>query len=1117
MRRDPISALFSVSQLVNTLSHQSNPILAMKSGRRSLLLKLVLLGLVCLLSSLPLAGQSSSASISGGVVDPSAARVAGAQIEVKNVDTGVVSTAVTNSDGRYQLPALPPGHYTVAAMAKGFRRVERTDVILNVQDVKEFNFSLQVGSASETVTVTGNTEELQISPAVSTVIDREFVGNIPLNGRTLQNLVNLTPGVVAATPQVGDEGQFSVNGQRADSNYYSVDGVSANAAVSPIVNVREMGGTLPGLSTTGTTSSLVSVDAVQEFRIQTSTFAPEFGRTPGAQISIVTRSGANQFHGSLFEYLRNDVLDAGNWFNGYTNTPALEKAKERQNDFGGVIGGPIFKDKTFFFFSYEGSRLRQPSTLQTLVPDADSRAAAVGTSVQPLVDLFPLPTGAEVGGGIAKANATVSNPSSLNAYSLRIDHSLKKNWVLFARYNYAPSSGSTQGSPGASAGFGDPLNYIGKNQFRTQTGTAGVTTTFGTRMANEFLFNYTRNNIFGSSLLTNFGGAVAPTYAQLIPPSENVNVDPSTVGYELNVIGLGIADFGRVSANIQRQLNFVDNFSVVLRNHALKFGIDYRRLTPLSRPPEYIQLPVFCGVASCPFGLPTTNLLSQTALEAVVVSDQNVPILFNNYSLYAQDTWAVTRRLTLTYGLRWEFNPAPTGQNGVQLRTFVDPYNPDLTLAPAGTPFYKSIHDNFAPRVGFAFNLNQTPGHEIVVRGGFGIFYDLGNGDAADAASAFPYFRLAATLNFFPGLTYPFDPPVVAPLPFSLTPPYGQIATTDPNLKPPKTYQWNASFQQAMGKAQTLTLTYVGAAGRDLSRNVILNPPTTSNGELIIANGATSDYDAAQVQFQRSLAAGLQALASYTWSHSIDTQSVNSGANPAPPGTGPFDISHDRGNSDFDVRHAVSGAVTYAIPGRNFGTAGNALLHGWGIDTILVARSATPVGLSASENFVGENNPILRPDIVPGQPFYLYGAACAAALQVPACPGGKGLNPNAFTGKVGDGRTPPGTIPLDSSGNPLRQGTLGRNQLRGFGATQLDFAVRRQFHIYERANLQFRAEFFNLLNHPNFTDPPGYIYGSQFGLSPSTLNNSLGGPGGLSSIYQIGGPRSIQLALKLVF
>ena len=1106
MRRDYTPDLCSRSRRVNAQGRHSNLLLPAKNKRSGLVLALLLLGLCCLLLSLPMAGQSTSANISGGVVDPTGAKVVGAQIEVKNVDTAVDSTALTNSDGRYDLPALPPGRYTIAVTAKGFRRVERTDVTLNVQDVKEFNFSLQVGSASETVTVTGTLEELQISPAVSTVVDREFVANIPLNGRTLQNLVNLTPGVVAVAPGPADGGQFSVNGQRADSNYYSVDGVGANVAASPLVSVRELGGTLPGFSTTGTTSNLVSVDAVQEFRIQTSTFAPEFGRTPGAQISILTRSGTNQIHGTMFEYFRNDVLDAGNWFNGYTNTPALPKAKERQNDFGGVIGGPIFKDKTFFFFSYEGSRLRQPATVQSLVPDTASRAAAVGTAVQPLVDLFPLPTGAEVGGGIAEANATVSNPSTLNAYSLRIDHNLKKNWMLFARYNYAPSSGSGQGSSlqGGGPGEGDPLNYIGRNQYGTQTGTAGVTTTFGTRMANEFLFNYTRSNIFGSSSLTNFGGAVAPTYAQLIPPSEGVTVDPGSVGYELNVIGLGIADFGRVSANIQRQLNFVDNFSVVAGKHALKFGVDYRRLTPLSRPPDYIQLPVFCGVASCPF-LPTTYMLSDTALEAVVISDQSVPILYNNYSLYAQDTWSVTPRLTLTYGLRWEFNPAPTGQDGVQLRTFVDPYNSNLTLAPAGTPFYQSTHNDLAPRVGVAYNLKQTPGHEMILRGGWGIFYDLGNGDAADAAAAFPYYRLGAQL-FQP---YPFSPSAVAPIPFGLTPPYGQIATTDPNLKLPRTYQWNVSLQQALGKSQTLTLTYLGAAGRNLIRDLVLHPPTTSNGELVIANGATSDYDGLQVQFQRNLAAGLQALASYTWSHSIDTQSVNSGGNGAPSGTGPFDISHDRGNSDFDVRNAVSGAVIYAIPGRNFGAVGDALLHGWGVDSILVARSATPVGLSASTfTGPGSSTVAVRPDIVPGQPFYIHDSNA---------PGGMILNPNAFTGLVGDGRTPAGTIPVDMNGNPLRQGTLGRNQLRGFGATQLDFALHRQFHVYERANLQFRAEFFNLPNHPNFTNYQGNIYNSEFGYSQSTLNNSLGGSGGLSSIYQIGGPRSIQLGLKLVF
>ncbi len=336
---------------------------------------------------------------------------------------------------------------------------------------------------------------------------------------------------------------------------------------------------------------------------------------------------------------------------------------------------------------------------------------------------------------------------------------------------------------------------------------------------------------------------------------------------------MGVADFGPVSGNTQHQLNFVDNFSLNARTHSFKFGVDYRRLTPDNQPVEYANIPVFCGVLTCPFG-PFPTALSGLTFEGVIASTDPVGVLFNNYSFYAQDTWHATPKLTVTYGARWEINPPPTGRNGTQLRTFVDPFNTtNLQLAPPGTPFYKTTYDNIAPRLGVAYNLRQTQGRETVVRGGFGVFYDLGNADAADAATAFPFLREG--VSFFQ--PWPFPPAVAAPIPFTTNPPYGSISTTDPNLKLPKTYEWNIAVQQALGRNQAITLTYLGALGRNLIRNVTLLPSTAQNGEFIITNGATSNYNAFQVQFQRRLAAGLQALASYTWGHSIDTQSVNNG------------------------------------------------------------------------------------------------------------------------------------------------------------------------------------------------------------------------------------------------
>src|SRR6266513_669323 len=313
-------------------------------------------------------GQNPYATVTGRVVDPANATIVGDKVEIVNSETGVKYSVETNSEGIYTIPSLQPGIYRMEVSKPGFKALLKPDIILHVQDVIAINFSLPLGSISETVTVTGgapliNTE----SAAVSTVVDRNFAENLPMNGRSFQTLIQLSPGVVAIPSNPLNGGQFSINGQRGSSNYWMVDGVSANVGIGVAAGGNGLGGSLGSFSVLGGTNSLVSVDSLEEFRIQTSTYAPEFGRTPGGQISIATRSGTNQFHGTLFDYFRNDVLDANNWFNTSV-TPRLAKAEERQNDFGGTLGGPILKDRTFFFFSYEGLLLRLPQTALSTVP-----------------------------------------------------------------------------------------------------------------------------------------------------------------------------------------------------------------------------------------------------------------------------------------------------------------------------------------------------------------------------------------------------------------------------------------------------------------------------------------------------------------------------------------------------------------------------------------------------------------------------------------------------------------------------------------------------------------------------------------------------------------------------
>src|SRR5216684_768682 len=345
---------------------------------------------------------------------------------------------------------------------------------------------------------TGTSYVSTTDTAVSTVVDRQFAENLPLNGRSFQTLIELTPGVALTASNGRDTGQFSVDGQRASSNYWTVDGVSANVGIGSANSVAAgngLSGAAASFSVLGGTNSLVSVDALQEFRIQTSTYAPEFGRTPGAQISILTRSGTDQFHGTLFDYLRNDALDANNWFNGFcTPGPScpLPKAKERQNDFGGTFSGPVVRDRTFFFFSYEGLRLRLPQTSLTTVP-CDSTCQVFGnaramaaSALQPFLNAYPLPNGPEVftpctpnvngcpasgqqPTGTAQFNESFSNPATLDAYSLRIDHKLNDKVTFFGRYNYSPSEILNRGG---SVGLG-ALSVVEKDRITTQTTTAG--------------------------------------------------------------------------------------------------------------------------------------------------------------------------------------------------------------------------------------------------------------------------------------------------------------------------------------------------------------------------------------------------------------------------------------------------------------------------------------------------------------------------------------------------------------------------------------------------------------------------------------------------------------------
>jgi hypothetical protein len=1035
---------------------------------------------VLFLFSLPLLhAQSTNASLTGRVTDPSQALIESAQVAAIRLDTNARLQTLTNGSGEYHFATLPPASYRIEVEKPGFKKLVKPDVTLHVQDAVEIDFEMQLGAASETLDVEAGAPLVNAeSGTVSTVIDRTFVESVPLNGRSFQTLLMLTPGVVVTVTGFQDQGQFSVNGQRADANYFAVDGVSANFGVTGYgALVQTASGALPALSASGGTNSLVSVEAMQEFRIQTSSFAPEFGRTPGGQISVVTRSGTNAFHGTLFEYFRNDLLDAKDWF---VNFNGLTKPAERQHDFGGVIGGPVLKDRTFFFFSYEGLRLRQPSTQQTAVPDLASRQNAP-SGMQPYLNAFSIPNGAALGSGLAQFNAGYTNPSTLDAYSIRIDHAVNSKVNLFGRYNYSPSDLDQRGPISS---VGSVLSDRSLLSSSVQTGTVAVTYLITPAISNEARANYSNDRVGIQYVMDSFGGAVPLPDSVLFPPgSSSLNG-----AFGFYIPGTGNFNQGNAGADEQRQINLIDNLSVTKAGHQLKFGVDWRWLAPFTSPFTYRQFAQFTGMSAAPGGA-----LSGTAQAAASFTNQGDALLVHNFSLYGQDTWKVTPRFTLTYGLRWDVNPAIKGKNAAN-----DPFtvsgldNPaSLALLPRGTPLYETTYGNVAPRVGVAYQLGRRPNWGATLRGGFGIFYDLGSGSLGGVSSYYPY-STSKTLSFVP---FPLSAAnAAAPAP-TLNLPAATLLVADPHLKLPRVYQWNVALEQLIGGSQSVSLTYVGAIGRDLLLVTQLSNLNPNFPNISLTTGtATSDYHALQLKYQRRFSRGLQALASYTFSHSIDSGSTDAFATRLNTPASLANADIDRGNSDFDIRHASTVGVTYDAPSLGSSQVARAVTRGWSLDTFVLARTAPPVNVVGAAFTAVGISLMPRPNLNPGVPLELFGAGY---------PGGKVFNKAAFTA------APAGT-----------QGNFGRNVLRGFNAAQADIGVQRNFRITEGVGLHFRSEFFNILNHPNFANPTNTLTSPLFGRSTQTLANGLGAGGangGFNPLYQIGGPRSIQLALKLVF
>jgi outer membrane receptor protein involved in Fe transport len=988
------------------------------------------------------------ARLLGTVQDPTGAAVPGATVRVQNAATGLTWELLTSGTGTYNFDLLPPGTYHLDASAPNLEPAEAREVRLAVNATQRVDLTLALAAFPQKV------EARAVAPLVETetseagaVIGERLIRRLPLNGRDFLQLATLAPGVsrsldVPSSPS----GPFNVNGQRDLSNHILIDGVSVNAGGSSRGRISLSPGSDSAAGQSGSSLSLISVDSLAEFKVQTQLYSAEYGSYSGAIVNVNSKSGTNEFHGSAYDFLRNSALDANNFFfnaNGQPKPPA------RNNLFGATAGGPLRRDRTFFFGSFEGLRQRLGVSSNARVPSLAARATAPAV-IRPLIELYPLPTGPDQSDGSAPYFAASSNLVGETAFSVRADHRLTAADDLFGRYSFSDSLGDIRSFY---------LNFLTHNRSRLQNATLAWT-----RPNNEARFGFVRSANATLGELDGFGGARA------VPLDAEGNA--TLPGLLVFSLPFAVAHNPPFIQN-NNLFSASDNATLVRGRHHLRFGGWLRRvqgninLQPLSSGVYF-----FDTVADL-VGNDPSFFFNQVALTGF-------GIRFTSLAFYAQDDWALTPRLKLNAGLRYELHTVPAEAHGR-----FSPFRSG-TLGPPGEPLHNGDHNNFAPRLGFAYQLTGR----TVLRGGAGVYYDMPTLNAFQPALG-PPFKIT---NFLPGTKFggpvrvPVDPALLPATPTG-RPPYGSANVYDPeNFRTPYTYHYNLTVQRELDRYTLVQAGFLGALGRRLIRFRPIESPDFSRGALqLIETTAASSFHALQLHANRRLHRGLELLASYTYGHSLDDVSNGTGTSVVSSFTGsnPNNLRAEHASSDFDLRQNFTVGFSYAV------------WRGWSVEGILHAQTALPytplLGRDVAGN--GDQNAAnnQRPSLVPGQPLYVrsnappFRVANAAAFAAPA----------------------PGTY-----------GDAGRNILRAAGMHQLDLAVLKDLRLSERLGLQFRSEFFNLFNHANFANPAAsgnhlLTAGASFGLSQQMANEAAGGF--LGPLFQSGGPRSIQFGLKLLW
>jgi carboxypeptidase family protein len=1099
----------------------------------------------------------ADARFTGTVLDQSGAAVAGATVVVKDEKTGQERTVLSNAEGRYLVTNLKPSVYTLRATFKDFAPLEYTGMQLVAAQEFSIDLELRPAGLTETVTVQGNFNVIDLSSARNGVnVSEREVLNLPVNGRQMSQLLLQAPGSQNAGTGTWQDIRFS--GRAVEQNAIKYDGVDGSAVIDSAP------GNLNGEVATPFKLQ-ASLENVQEFRVESNSYPAEYGTGTGGQVSVITKSGSNRFSGALFGYIRRDTFDAPNYFDSTRNLDGsvqseLPKSKLDQNQFGGSFGGPLARNRAFFFGSYEGYRLKAGINVVEAVPSASAWARAV-PAIAALRSNFLAPGAVILPGASTNPDFDIAQLQDVqhvneDAYSLRLDLKMTPKWSSYVRlfHDQGTSTATESVSGRAQQVKANPTNVV----FNLQ----GL---MSDSAINDFKVGYNGAPTSISAALPSGGVDLSATLINLSGSVANTGIAgqgaSSGIAAPGGLIRSNSAQNGRGQPYDPYSLTFADTFSYVSGNHFTKFGGEFRNIRMTTDR---------LGGTTYTFAN-ITAFLNNTPTSVQYLGDASEPSVFNNgatgerhtrqsyYVAYAQDEWHASQNFTVNYGMRYDYYTPLTEADNLIVKFNID----TGVIDPNTTPLYTSKTNNFQPRV----SMSYAPGSKTAIKAGFGIM--VGPGQTEDQIQPVESDRISSTLSTG-ALQYPMNLDVLRAnfINNPNTRQYQPRAFANDYTIPERVYQYTASVQRDLGGNTSATAAYVGSQGRNLFLRSVTNQITQviSNGaaaatiirefDIVTRNadgsvasvqrpfaeidyktsGGHDQYNAMQLSLARRSASGLSMNAQYTLSKSTgNTAGSNEALTAGNIARRLEDFDYDEGYNNFDVRHTYNFSLLYDIPygrGRKFGTTAGAvaetLLGGWSVGGILNGRSGLPIDVRITRPDVvyvdgignvfanpaadrvavintpggGASRNVRRPDLVPGvDPFVKDGGLLF-------------LNPAAFATPL------PGTY-----------GNLTRNELHGPNFKQVDLVLSKRFFTGGGSNVEFRTEVFNLFNTVNFANPvatlpqaiptaalteanrvqPGQPYtaaaAGTFGRLTSTVGRTVG----------LGTPRQVQFALRLSF